>query len=46
MTANVVLHEITTVCPRHRIVILEDTIELQCAAEDHMAMRNNEDGKG
>lgn len=39
--ANALLHEITTQCPQERIVILEDTIELQCAARDHLALRTN-----
>ena len=37
--ANAMLKEITDVCPYHRIVILEDTRELQCAAADHVALR-------
>jgi type IV secretion system protein TrbB len=36
---NAVLHEITAACPLDRIVILEDTVELQCAARDHLALR-------
>ncbi|HVT14704.1 MAG TPA: P-type conjugative transfer ATPase TrbB [Thermoanaerobaculia bacterium] len=39
---NAVLHEITSACPRDRIVILEDTVELQCAAEDHLALRSGD----
>lgn len=38
--ANAMLREITDLCPRERIVILEDTIELQCAAQDHLALRS------
>ena len=38
--ANAVLREITDLCPRERIVILEDTVELQCAAADHLALRS------
>ena len=37
--ANAVLREITEQFPRERIVILEDTVELQCAAKDHLALR-------
>src|SRR5580704_8850877 len=37
--ANAVIHEITQRCPSDRIVILEDTVELQCAAQDHLALR-------
>ena len=39
--ANALLQEITTQCPQERVVILEDTIELQCAARDHLALRTN-----
>ncbi len=39
---NAVLHEITTACPRDRIVILEDTVELQCAAADCLALRTSD----
>ena len=38
--ANAMLREITDLCPRERIVILEDTVELQCAAQDHLALRS------
>jgi len=37
--ANAVLQEITTCFPQERLVILEDTVELQCAARDHLALR-------
>jgi P-type conjugative transfer ATPase TrbB len=37
---NAVLNEITTHFPAERIVILEDTVELQCAAADHLALRS------
>ncbi len=37
--ANAVLKEVTDRCPHDRIVILEDTVELQCAAPDHLALR-------
>jgi P-type conjugative transfer ATPase TrbB len=40
--ANAVLLEITTTFPRDRIVILEDTVELQCAAPDHLALRSSD----
>ena len=39
--ANAVLHEITSLFPDERIVILEDTVELQCAARDHLALRTS-----
>jgi type IV secretion system protein VirB11 len=39
---NAVLHEITTVFPRDRIVVLEDTVELHCAAPDHLALRTTD----
>lgn len=37
--ANALLREITEQYPRDRIVVLEDTVELQCRAEDHLALR-------
>ena len=37
--ANALLKEITELFPTERIVILEDTVELQCAAPDHLALR-------
>ena len=38
--ANALLKEITDLFPRERIVILEDTVELQCAGIDHLALRS------
>jgi type IV secretion system protein VirB11 len=38
---NGVLHEITTRFPLDRIVILEDSVELRCAATDHLALRTH-----
>ena len=37
--ANAIIQEITYQFPSERLVILEDTSELQCAAEDAVAMR-------
>src|SRR2546425_2576156 len=37
--ANALLKEITDLCPTERLVILEDTVELQCLAPDHLALR-------
>src|SRR6185437_2979720 len=37
--ANALLHEVALQFPADRIVILEDTIELQCAARDQLALR-------
>ena len=37
--ANALLLEITDRFPNERIVILEDTVELQCVARDHLALR-------
>jgi type IV secretion system protein TrbB len=39
--ANAVLREITEQFPNERLVVLEDTVELQCAARDHLALRIN-----
>ncbi len=38
--ANAVLKEVTDLFPHERVVILEDTVELQCAAVDHLALRS------
>jgi len=37
--ANALLHEIAAQFPADRVVILEDTVELQCAARDQLALR-------
>lgn len=37
--AGALLKEITDHFPNERIVILEDTVELRCAASDHLALR-------
>jgi type IV secretion system protein TrbB len=37
--ANAILLAITEHFPEERIVILEDTVELKCAAPDHLALR-------
>lgn len=39
--ANAVLKEVTELFPRERIIVLEDTVELQCAATDHLALRSD-----
>ena len=39
--ANALLREITVQFPHERLVLLEDTVELQCAASDHLALRTN-----
>lgn len=36
---NAILKEITEQFPQERIVLLEDTVELQCTAPDHLALR-------
>jgi type IV secretion system protein TrbB len=40
--ANAILKEISVQFPRERIVMVEDTIELQCEAADYLAMRVRE----
>jgi type IV secretion system protein TrbB len=40
--ANAILKEITLQFPHERIVMVEDTIELQCGAADHLALRVRE----
>ncbi len=39
--ANALLKEITDLFPTERLVILEDTVELQCLAPDHLALRTS-----
>lgn len=39
---NAVLHEVTTVHPHHRIHIIEDTIEIQCAAKNVVQLRTSD----
>lgn len=39
---NALLHEIAQGSPHERIVILEDTVELRCAAPDCLALRTTE----
>jgi len=39
--ANAILREITDRFPSERLLVLEDTVELQCAARDHLALRTN-----
>lgn len=41
--ANALLHEIATQFPTERVVILEDTVELQCSATDQLALRSSAD---
>jgi P-type conjugative transfer ATPase TrbB len=40
---NAVLLEICELCPRDRVVVLEDTRELQCAAADRLALRTTDE---
>ncbi len=40
---NAVLGEIAALCPRDRVVVLEDTRELQCAAADRLALRTTDE---
>jgi type IV secretion system protein VirB11 len=41
--ANALLREIADVAPDERVVILEDTVELQCASPDHLSLRTRAD---
>ncbi len=41
---NAVLLEMSDQFPRERVVVLEDTAELQCRAEDHLSLRTSEAG--
>ena len=40
---NAVLLEMSEQFPRERVVVLEDTAELQCRAEDHLQLRTSDD---
>lgn len=40
--ANAILNEIARQFPHERIVMIEDTIELQCESDDHLALRVRE----
>ena len=40
--ANAILHEIASASPEHRLVILEDTAELQCEAENAVALHTSD----
>ena len=40
---NAILLDMSEQFPRERVVVLEDTAELQCQAEDHLALRTSED---
>ncbi len=39
---NAIINEIKLLTPKHRLLILEDTQELQCTAENFVAMRTND----
>ena len=41
--SNAILHEMMLICPDHRVIIMEDTVELQCDMENKVQMRTNED---
>lgn len=41
---NALLHEVEDLCPSDRIVLLEDTVELQCSAPDSLSLRTREGG--
>lgn len=40
--ANAVLRELVDLTPEHRLVILEDTAEIQCAAENHVVLHTTD----
>lgn len=40
---NAILNEMKLLTPGHRIILLEDTAELQCTADNHVCMRTNSD---
>ena len=40
---NAIINEMKLLTPQHRLVILEDTAELQCTMENFVAMRSNDE---
>ena len=40
---NAIINEMKTLTPKHRLVILEDTLELQCSMENFVSMRTTSD---
>lgn len=38
---NAILLAITETCPEHRVIVIEDTIELQCRAKNSVALRTS-----
>lgn len=41
--ANALMHEIHRQFPDHRILLIEDTVEIECAAENAVLLRSSED---
>ena len=41
---NALLEEVARTCPDDRVVLLEDTVELQCRVADHLALRTPPSG--
>jgi len=39
--ANAIIHEISTVAPNDRLVIIEDTAEIQCSSANKMILKSN-----
>ena len=40
---NAIINEMKLLTPQHRLVILEDTAELQCSMDNYVAMRSNDE---
>ena len=40
---NAIINEMKTLTPKHRLIILEDTLELQCSMENFVSMRTTSD---
>lgn len=40
--SNAIIHSIEAVHPHHRIIIIEDTREIQCTSENHMQLRSTD----
>ena len=40
---NAIINEMKTLTPKHRLLILEDTLELQCSMENFVSMRTSSD---
>ncbi|RAX56477.1 P-type conjugative transfer ATPase TrbB [Helicobacter monodelphidis] len=40
---NAIIHSISELTPEHRIIVIEDTAELQCSSKNKLIIKSNED---